>query len=394
MFSKNFKVQNFKTKKNDIEKIKKKFFELTKKTSKTNVVKSFSKNYKYSFDENKLNRFKKFNSINIFGLGGSSLGIKAIYNFLNSKVKKKVYFYDNLTPKVHESNKNKKLDIIISKSGNTLETIVNQNIFSVSKKLFITESQNNFLRKIANKLKAEIIEHKNFVGGRYSVLSEVGMLPAKLFGLNINKFKKYDSLILNKKFLDTLINNVGSILNFSKSGKTNCVILNYDEDSKSLLEWYQQLVSESLGKKSKGIFPIISDMPKDNHSMMQLFLDGNKNNFFTFFDVQDTSSKSLKHKNLLNELRYLKNHNIKSIMNAQKQATKNIFLKKNIPFRSFEIFKRSEDCLGEIFTYFMLETILLGKMMSLNPFNQPAVEMVKKETKKMLLGKVSKYKFR
>ena len=85
MFSKNFKVQNFKTKKNDIEKIKKKFFELTKKTSKTNVVKSFSKNYKYSFDENKLNRFKKFNSINIFGLGGSSLGIKAIYNFLNSK---------------------------------------------------------------------------------------------------------------------------------------------------------------------------------------------------------------------------------------------------------------------------------------------------------------------
>ena len=190
--------------------------------------------------------------------------------------------------------KNKNLDIIISKSGSTLETIVNQNIFSKSKKLFITENKRSYLMDLAFKLKSEIIEHRNFVGGRYSALSEVGMLPAELLGFKSEKFKKFDNLIKNKNFIDTLINNVDMMHKFYLSGKTNSVLLNFDKSLTSLLEWYQQLLSESLGKKGKGFFPIISNLPKDNHSLMQLYLDGNKNNFFTIFDFIDYKVEKLK----------------------------------------------------------------------------------------------------
>ena len=237
---------------------------------------------------------------------------------------------------------------------------------------------------LALKLKSEIIEHRNFVGGRYSVLSEVGMLPAELLGLKSEKFKRFDNLIKNKNFTNTLIDNVDMMYRFYLSGKTNSVILNFDKRLTSLLEWYQQLLSESLGKKGKGFFPIISNLPKDNHSLMQLYLDGNKNNFFTIFDIIDQKSLKIKNKNLLPDYEFLINKSIKSVMIAQKNAVKRVFKKRGLFFRNIEILNKDEESLGTIFTYFMLETILLGKLMKLNPFDQPAVESIKKETKKIL----------
>ena len=161
--------------------------------------------------------------------------------------------------------------------------------------------------------------------------------------------------------------------------------MNYDELSHDLFAWYQQLVAESLGKNSKGILPMVSSMPKDNHSLMQLYLDGPKNCFFTFFDVNDHSGQKVKNSQLLNSFNYLKNKNIYQIKSAQKKATENVFTKKNIPFRSFEIKKRDEKTLGELFCFFMLETILIGKALKINPYDQPAVELIKKETKKILV---------
>ena len=386
MFSKNIIFQNFTKKK--IKKRLKIFYKklIDNSTNKNNVINSFTKLYSYSFDKNKIIKLKKFKIFQIYGMGGSSLGAKAIYDFVNHKIKKKFYFYDNLDLKNQMLKTNQKIfNIVISKSGNTLETIVNDNIFSSKDKLYITESRNSYLRNLALRLKSEIIEHKNFIGGRYSVLSEVGMLPAELMGLNSSKFKRFDQLILNKSFVNNLLHNVSTLYEMIKKGKTNSIILNYDESSSSLFMWYQQLVAESLGKKSNGVFPIISSMPKDNHSLMQLYLDGNKNCFFTFFDVLNQKSKKINKKKIYNNLNYLKKHNVQSIKSAQKQATKNVFKAKKIPFRSFEVSNKNEETLGELFTFFMLETILLGKMMKLNPFDQPAVELIKKETKKILI---------
>ena len=277
-------------------------------------------------------------------------------------------------------------NIIISKSGNTIETIVNTNIFvkKNDKNLILTENKKNYLNLFAKKLKAEIVHHNNYIGGRYSVLSEVGMLPAELMGLNPIKFKQYNNLIKNKNFLNHLVVNVSAILNFINQKKFNSVIINYDEQSSNLFNWYQQLVAESLGKKGSGLLPIVSNMPKDNHSVMQLYLDGFKNNFFTFFYVKEKNSLNINNSQILQMQSYLKNKDINHIIYAQKQATESVFKNKKIPFRSFEILKRDEKTLGELFTFFILETILLGRARKINPFDQPAVELIKTETKKIL----------
>ena len=386
MLTKNINFKNFPYKKtnnikNIFNDIKKNYF-----LGKEKLLLTLSDQYQYSIDLKKIFKLKKFSIYRIIGMGGSVLGAEAIYNFLKFKIKKKFIFLNNLKLGVNKQSKKNILNLIISKSGNTLETITNLNIQKIkSNCIFITENKNNYLRKIAEKMKCEIIEHKNYIGGRYSVLSEVGMLPAELMGLNEKKFKQFNYLINNIKFINNLINNVEGILQCVKKEKTNSIILNYDEDSQSFFYWYQQLVAESLGKKSKGILPIVSLMPKDNHSVMQFYLDGPKNSFFTFFDVFNEKSAKLNKSNLLKSHSYLKNKTINEIIFAQRLATEKIFKKKKIPFRSFFVKKKSEQTLGELFCFFILETILLARALKINPFDQPSVELIKKETKKILI---------
>ncbi|MDC0353766.1 glucose-6-phosphate isomerase [Candidatus Pelagibacter sp.] len=376
----NFKI---KSKTNNI-KIKQKLITLIKE--KNQVIKSLSKSYKNNFSKIKLKKFKTSLDYRVIGMGGSTLGTQAIYDFLHNKIKKKFLFIDNLQAKKIKETKKNFTNLVVSKSGNTIETIVNSNILikNKDKNIFITENKKNYLYLLAEKLKAEIIHHNNYIGGRYSVLSEVGMVPAELMGLNSDNFKQLNSLIKNKFFLNTLVSNVASTLHFIKNKKFNSIIINYDEKSENLFKWYQQLIAESLGKKKKGLLPIVSNMPKDNHSVMQLYLDGFKNNFFTFFHVYENESEKIKNKHLLFPQNYLKNKDLSKIIFAQKKATETVFKKKNIPFRSFEIKKRDEKALGELFCFFILETILIGKSLNLNPYDQPAVELIKKETKKLL----------
>ena len=374
---------NYKTKVNS-HKINNKLRQILK--DKNQVIKSLTLDYKNSFDKTLVKKYERFSNFRIIGLGGSILGSQAIYQFLKSKIKKNFFFIDNLNPKINIDKKKKFVNIVVSKSGKTIETVANINVLlnKKDKNIFITENKINYLHQLAQKLKNEIIHHNNFIGGRYSVLSEVGMLPAELMNLKTSRFKQFNALIKNKKFINNLVTNVSSILDFQKKKKFNSVIINYDEKSEGLFKWYQQLVAESLGKDKKGILPIISSMPKDNHSVMQLYLDGFQNNFYTFFYVNEKKSEKIKN-GLLFSQNFLKDKNFSNILFAQKKATENIFTKKKIPFRSFEIKQRNEKTLGELFSFFILETILIGKCLNLNPYNQPAVELIKNETKKILL---------
>ena len=385
MLTKNISFKNFKVK-GYAKKVKKILDDILVK--KNSVLDSLSSNYKNSYNKKTILKFKKYNNINVVGMGGSILGTESIYYFLKSKIKKNFFFYNNLQSKIDPSHKrNKHLNIIVSKSGNTLETISNSNIIikNQNKNIFITENKNSYLYLLAQKLKSEIVHHNNFIGGRYSVLSEVGMLPAELMGLSSNKFRQLNNLIKNKKFINELIINVNNTIHFLKKKKFNSVILNYDASSESLFKWYQQLMAESLGKKGNGILPIISSMPKDNHSVMQLYLDGPKNNFFTFFHVRDKNSIKVINNKLLTSHSYLKNKNLGEIVMSQKLATEKVFLNKKIPFRSFEVINRNENTIGELFCFFVLETILIGRALKINPYDQPAVELIKKETKKILI---------
>ena len=384
MISDNISFKNFKLK-NKNQKLKQKLISIL--SEENEVINSLKKSYKNSYTKKLINKFKKSKNFRLIGMGGSVLGTKTIYEFLNYKIKKNFIFIDNLQVKQNKSQKKKFTNLIVSKSGNTLETIVNTNLYikKKDKNIFLTCNKNNHLHFLAQKLKSEIVHHNNFIGGRYSVLSEVGMLPAELMGLDPKKFKQFDLLIKNKKFIKSLIDNVSSTLKLIKNKKNNSVIINYDEKSENLFKWYQQLVAESLGKDSIGILPIVSNMPKDNHSVMQLYLDGYQNNFFTFFYVNESKTPKINNIIFNKDNNYLKNKKLSDIIYAQFKATQNVFEKKNIPFRSFEIKKRNEKTLGELFSFFILETILLGRALNINPYNQPAVELIKKETNKILL---------
>ena len=190
------------------------------------LLSCLSKNYKYSYDKKLIKKYKKYPNFRIIGMGGSILGAEAIYQFLKHKIKKNFFFLNNLEKKFNLLKKEKNIvNLIISKSGNTLETISNSNIVikNNKKNIIITENKKNYLNDLANNIKAEVVEHKNYIGGRYSVLSEVGMLPAELMGLKENNFKRLNHLIRNKKFVDQLIRNVSSTLELLK--KVNIYLL-------------------------------------------------------------------------------------------------------------------------------------------------------------------------
>ena len=395
-FFKNYFINLSKYNKN-LKKTKKVFssFLVDLKNNQIPLLKSYEKNYEFDFSATTVKKFSKYRNIVVIGMGGSILGTKSIYSFLKKRIKKEVFFFDNLD--LNLSLKYKKIKnlknscfIIVSKSGDTLETITNlgtilsENLLK-NKLIIITEITDNALMAIANKYDAEIIEHKEFIGGRYSVLSETGMFPAALMGLNLMKFKNLKRLIKNKNFISSLIQNVASIYTLNSKKVNNSVILNYDSNLNDLGYWYQQLVAESLGKQGKGINPILSFGPKDHHSLLQLYLDGPKDKFFTFFNSSKRENKLKVARGIIpNNMGFLINKNLEFIINAQCNATKNIFKLKKIPFRQITFNKKNEDELGEIFTFFVLETILLSRLMNINPFDQPAVEQVKIETKRFL----------
>jgi len=399
MFNKNNFFKNYfnnsKIFNQNLKKTKKIFnnFLLDLKNNQIPMLESYEKSYEFDFSKTTVKKFLKYKNIVVIGMGGSILGTKTIYSFFKDKIKKNIFFVDNLDLNF-KYKKIKNLSnvcfIVVSKSGNTLETIANLGaVFSKNsiknKLIIITEIKDNALMTIANKYHAEVIAHKEFIGGRYSVLSETGMFPAALMGLNIIKFKNLKNLIKNKNFVTTLIRNVAAIYTLNSKGIKNSIILAYESKLSDLGYWYQQLVAESLGKQGKGINPMLSFGPKDHHSLLQLYLSGPKDKFFTFFNSSEKENNLKVPENIItNNLQFLKNKNLKAIINAQSRATKNIFVLKKIPFRQITFSQKSENKLGEIFTFFVLETILLSRLMKVNPFDQPSVEEIKIETKNLL----------
>ena len=355
------------------------------------LLKYLINNSKFEF---KFKKFKKFKTILIIGMGGSILGAKAIYDFLKHKTKKNFIFIDNLDENYLKSikknnNLSKSLFIIISKSGNTIETISNTYFFKSFLKskntIILTENKNSFLRNLAKEKKFNFLEHKKFIGGRYSVLSEVGMLPAYLMGFKVENFKKnLGKFIYNKK----IILSSASLINKLKIKNAKILVFfNYVPELNNFLYWSQQLFAESLGKNKKGFIPVISNAPKDHHSLLQLYLDGPKDK--VFYIVSSSKRGNLKTKSdfFNDNVQYLRKKKYNNIKDSQKNAFLRVLKNKKIPFREINIQKFNEDTIGKLFLQFIMETIFLGKLINVNPFDQPAVEEVKVLTKKFLVSK-------
>ena len=371
------------------------FKEITKdinKKDKTHNV--LSNNFKLNFKSDNLKRFKKFKTIIIIGMGGSILGSEAIYNFLKNKIRKKIYFVNDINEEkisnIKKINNNKSLFLIISKSGKTIETISNLFFLNIIKKnkkniILISEKKNNLLNSLSKKFNLFYIEHKKNIGGRYSVLSEVGLIPAYLMGINIKKLRTNLTKYLKGKenyFLKDSAIKLSNLLIQKKY--TTLIFLNYVPRLEKFLFWCQQLIAESLGKKGFGFLPIISNAPKDHHSLLQLYLDGPKDKIFCVFSSIERNKFKINTKKITNQLNFLHNKNLSKIKKSQKDAVVKVFNKNKISYREFKIKNINEEVLGELFSYFMLETILVGNLSGINPFDQPAVEQVKKITKKLI----------
>ena len=355
------------------------------------LLKYLINNSKFEF---KFKKFKKFKTILIIGMGGSILGAKAIYDFLKHKTKKNFIFIDNLDENYLKSikknnNLSKSLFIIISKSGNTIETISNTYFFKSFLKskntIILTENKNSFLRNLAKEKKFNFLEHKKFIGGRYSVLSEVGMLPAYLMGFKVENFKKnLSKFIYNKKIILSSANLINKLK--IKNAKI-LVFFNYVPELNNFLYWSQQLFAESLGKNKKGFIPVISNAPKDHHSLLQLYLDGPKDKVFYIFSSSKRGNLKTKSDFFNDNVQYLRKKKYNNIKDSQKNAFLRVLKNKKIPFREINIQKFNEDTIGKLFLQFIMETIFLGKLINVNPFDQPAVEEVKVLTKKFLVSK-------
>lgn len=350
---------------------------------------TLSSHYQTSVEKNKYLLKKKLkNKILIVGMGGSVLGAKTIASYLGLD---NYFFLDDLSAYdifnlINKDLKNFSI-FIISKSGNTLETIINFNLLikKIGKKFmknFIIISQRNTnLHKFAINNNLIFFEHNSNLSGRYSVLSEVGLI---MFSINKKEILNAIQFVISKKFKKILIKNTAFLFTLMKFSKVNQhVFLIYSKELLNFGYWHQQLLAESIGKDSIDFTPWVSMCPKDNHSIMQLFLGGKKNKFFSFLKiVKNKKDYLLTKNNLLNK--NLNNTKLSKVIDAQFNATVNVFKKNNIPHRVILINEKKPKDLISLFVYSMLETVLLCKMSRVNPFNQPAVESIKKETLRIL----------
>jgi len=259
--------------------------------------------------------------------------------------------------------------------------------------LVIAGPDNNPLKKIITKLGLEFFQHPENIGGRFSALSIVGMYPAILMGLDYELMKKSAQNVKNNFFTESEEKNIapfmGAVSTFflaSKRNINNVVIMPYDLRLEKFSRWLSQLYAESLGKGSKGINPILALGPKDQHSQLQLYLDGPDDKYYTFlFQNPKSQGDQVNHKNLIvDEINYLSKKRIGDLIFAQQESVLKCLINKKRPIRVIRFNNLNEKVMSELFMHFMIETMVIGNLMGLNPFDQPAVEEVKRLTKARL----------
>jgi len=345
----------------------------------------------------------------VFGIGGSNLGARALTNLLYGKYEKKIFFFDNIDPiqfsnSILELNLDKTGFIIISKSGFTNETLSQFSsiieIFELKNKtnelskscVIITENKDSPLKRIANKFACQTLDYEKNICGRYSVFSNVGLLPAYISGLNISKIREGAlSLVVqlkNNSFKEHLIG--ASVITYLHSVRlVNLnVTITYSDALYYFGKWYLQLWAESIGKEGKGITPIHSIGATDQHSQLQLYLDGPKDKFFSLITTDHRGQGLKMNKTILkeNNFSFLAGKTMGDLMYAEQQATLKTLIKKGLPVREIYCNKIDEFRLGQLMAYFMMETIASCHLIGVNPFNQPAVEQGKIIIKDFLSG--------
>ena len=338
----------------------------------------------------------------VFGTGGSNLGARALINILVDQPDN-ILFFDNIDPLFFQSQI-LKLDfattgfIVISKSGTTPETlsqlgtIVNianeKNILNTlyNNMMVITEFKDSALFNIAKKNNCLLLEHQDDIGGRYSVFSNVGMVPAIIAGLNVKKIHEGVVKLLNKNDFNNAFK-FAQMFKYSVSNKfSSSVLMTYSDGLNYFGKWYLQLWAESIGKQNRGVTALHATGTTDQHSQLQLYLDGPKDKFFTIIKSNYKNKGLLIDSQLMidESIDYLVNKKMGDLMHAEQDATIDTFKLNGFKFREIFIETIDEENIGMMMANSIIETIAACIYFDVDPFDQPAVEQGKVLTKKYL----------
>lgn len=338
-------------------------------------------------------------NIIVLGIGGSSLGAKAIYQFLKpvKKPKRKLFFFESTDPLnimdiLSQVEREKTHFLVISKSGTTVETI---SIFKYlyaeqqesSNYTFITD-RSSALDTFAQTIGSKIFYLPENVGGRFSVLSVVGLLPLALCGVDIQRLLKGANAVKESFFNDgylkeSLLNKATFYSKYHTTYNINCLFA-YSETLRYFVEWYVQLWGESLGKKQRhsafhvGVTPIGLIGPKDQHSFLQLIVEGTRDKSVTFIKIEDFKNE-LTVPNIslpaLESLDSLNDITFHDLINMQSDSViEALQMQKDIPLDEILIRSVDEESIGELIYYYELLTSLVGELIDVNTYNQPGVE--------------------
>ena len=366
-----------------------------------------------------------YTDIVVLGIGGSALGTICLQQslrhlFENELVKRntpKLHVLDNIDPALMLEvqdiiNLKKTLFIVVSKSGGTPEILSQYMYFRkivntkklIAKKhfVFITDTEKGLLREIANDEHIPAFAVPENVGGRFSVQTAVGLLPAALIGINIRKLLKGMQQMRDQFASENMSENLPFQLAsmqylLNQKGKVMNVIMPYSQRLIRLADWYRQLLAESIGKAKNdagetvnvGITPINALGATDQHSQSQLYNEGPNDKFFMFIEVENLG-KNVAIPNLLpkhNEVAFLKGISFNKLMATEKRAMADSYTKSDRPNITIHVPEVNEQSLGELFMLFEGATAFLGEFYGINAFDQPGVELSKQLTKKYLLEK-------
>ena len=339
------------------------------------------------------------NNIYVIGIGGSSLGTKAIYKFLRTtkKFKKKLFFLDTIDPLrinylLSLSEMTDSHFLIISKSGTTIEPT--SILKYLSSKVDITKLNSTIiagkdtpLYLFSQKKEIQFFEIPEDVGGRFSIFSPVGLLPLAIIGVKIAELLKGCKLVhesfFNKEFYYDLIFGKARFLVENKNRFKINIIFSYSSVFQDFNRWFVQLWAESLGKKNinntrQGFTPVSLVGPDDQHSFLQLIIEGVRDKTITFFKIDKLNDESL-----IPDLKefsifgsdYLNGKSFNELINLQADSTYEAIIdEKDIPCDKITISKIDEENIAMLMYRFQLLTSVLGAFLQVNTYNQPAVE--------------------
>lgn len=343
----------------------------------------------------------------ILGTGGSGLGGKSLQAIADPSGHPKLHFWDNLDPlsmdqAFTELPKSRTFFVAISKSGNTAETMAQ--FFATldwlgvenahAQMAVITEPGDRLLRRLAEDYKLPILDHDPQVGGRFAVLTNVGLLPAVLMGLDPVAIREgaADALapVLSDVPIDQIASAVGAAIAHAgvQKGINQSVLLGYADRFDTFCFWYRQLWAESLGKQGRGTTPINSLGPVDQHSQLQLYADGPNDKIFTILTTDVAGTGPVVSAALADDpsLDYLAGKTVGDLVDAEQRATMESLIATGRPVRHIHVTDVDERALGHLFMHFMLETIFTAALFDVDPYDQPGVEDSKNRARAYLRG--------